>query len=71
MATKKKNGGTVRKVLLFVVGCGVFLAVMRIFNWDPFGVISWIWDWFEKLVTSIADFLTGNQTFRKVAEGPK
>lgn len=73
MAGRKGGGGfgnTVLKVLGFLVACGFLLAVMRVFNWDPFGVVSWIWDWFAMIVNRIADFFTGNDTFRRATQRP-
>jgi hypothetical protein len=55
---------------MFVLYCGLGLALLKIFNYDPFGVVGWVWDWFVKIVTSIADFLTGNEAFRKITSKP-
>lgn len=72
MAAKRGGGFTdvVMKVGGFLLACGILLAVMRVFNWDPFGIVSWIWDWFAMIVNRIADFFTGNATFRKITSRP-
>lgn len=69
----KRGGGLgdmVMKVGGFLLACGLLLAVMRVFNWDPFGVVTWLWDWFALIVNRIADFFTGNDTFRKATSKP-
>ena len=73
MAAKKGGkgmGNTLLRIGGFLIGCGFLLALMRVFNWDPFGVVGWLWDWFSAIVTRIADFFTGNDTFRKVTSKP-
>lgn len=74
MAGSRRSGSNFGSMFLKGVGVlillGLLIAVLRVFNWDPFGVVTWIWDWFALVVTSIADFFTGNDTFRKVTSAP-
>lgn len=63
-----KAGGAGNKALkmlgIFVV-IGFLVAILRVFDWDPFGVIDWIINWVLMIITSIADFFGGNEYFQK------
>lgn len=63
--------GLFKKGVILVVGAGVLLAVLRVFNWDPFGIVSFIWDYFSYAANGVADWLTGSAWFRKILSGPK
>lgn len=73
MAAKQAAGvqNVLKKILYAILIFGFLLALLRVFNYDPFGVVSMIFDWFSYAVNGIADFFTGNRTFREVASGPK
>lgn len=71
----QKSGGSglaknVKQLVIFVFICGLGLALLRAFDYDPFALIQWIWDWFVVVVTKIADFFTGNGTFQKATKAP-
>lgn len=64
-------GGIFKKGVMFVVGAGVLLAVLRVFNYDPLGIVSFVWDWFAYAANWVSDLLTGSEGFRKILAGPK
>jgi hypothetical protein len=59
------------RVLLGIVVTGLFLALLRAFNFDLFAVFDWAIAWVLNLLTTISDFFSGNATFQKVVEAPK
>lgn len=61
---------TLSKILLYLLLAGLALAVLRIFHWDPFGVIDWIWNSITTIVTRIADFFVGQPWFQKIFSKP-
>lgn len=58
------------KIVGWIVMAGLIWALLRAFNWDLFGLFNWIWTWGTSLITSVADFLSGNATFQKIVETP-
>lgn len=57
-------GGTALKILGVFVVLGFIVALLRVFNWDPFGVIDWIIFWITTIITSISDWFGGNEYFQ-------
>ena len=51
-------GKLLKSIVFFIIGAAVFIAVMRAFGWDPFGLISWITDFVMYAITRLADILT-------------
>mgnify|MGYP000053810984 CR=1 FL=1 len=45
-------------LLIFIISAAVLIAVLRVFGWDPFGVVSWIWDATLYTITRLADTIT-------------
>jgi hypothetical protein len=73
MPGKNSGGGlghTIGRVLLALVLIGFLIAVLRVFDWDPFGVIDWAWNLVTTVVTRISDFFSGNRTFQEVFTAP-
>lgn len=74
MATRARRGGGVggflMKGLLFVVAAGLLLALLRAFNWDPFGVVSWAGNLGWSVIDWVSDLFSSNETFQKVTEAP-
>lgn len=64
-------GNFIKQALLFMLGCGILLAVLRVFDYDPFGIVSWLFSWFSAIVNGIADFLIGNDAFRRITRKPE
>lgn len=54
-----------------VVIAGLFLALLRAFNFDLFGLFDWAIAWVINVLTAVSDFFSGNPTFQKVVEAPK
>lgn len=68
MAGRGAAGGAARmvgKVALWIVGLGILVAVMRAFNWDPFGAISWLWGLASNAVNAVADWFSSLEWFRR------
>lgn len=61
---------SVGRVILTIIGIAFFVALMRVFNWDPFGVLDWAWSWIKYIVMGIADWLAGNGWFQKATRKP-
>lgn len=62
-------GGVFKKIGMAILVCGLLLALLQIFG-DPFGIVAWLVNWFIWAVNGVADFFTGSQTFRALADGP-
>lgn len=45
-------------ILLFILGAACLIAVLRVFGWDPFGLVSWIVDAITYSITRLADSMT-------------
>lgn len=45
-------------IFLFIIGAAAFIALMRAFGWDPFGLISWLTDFIMYSITRLADIFT-------------
>lgn len=56
------------KMVMWVLVAGLLLALLRAFNWDPFGVIGWAWSWASGLVTTVSDAFASNPAFQKAVE---
>lgn len=52
--------------LFFIIGAAAFVAVMRVFGWDPFGLISWLTDSAMYAIARLADIFT---PYAKTATG--
>lgn len=48
----------IKKLFFFIVGAAALIALLRVFGWDPFGIVSWIVDAVTYSVTRLADSLT-------------
>lgn len=60
----KKAGGKAMQFLGLLVIVGFAVALLRAFDWDPFGVIDWIINWVITIITAISDWFGGNQYFQ-------
>lgn len=73
MAQAKRGGGVgsmFMKSLMYLIIGGFLFALLRTFDYDPFGVINWIFEMFMGTLTRIADVFTGNDTFRRLTSAP-
>lgn len=69
--TQRKQKHTFRNIVLGLFAAGLILAIMRAFSWDPFGVVEWLGSFVVHIVDHIANFFSGNDTFRTTVEGPR
>lgn len=70
-----KSGGNsvgriIMKIFWTLLCLGLLYALLRAFNWDPFVLLEWAWNWIVAIVTRIADFFTGNEAFQRVTKAP-
>lgn len=73
MAHKSGGNSVVRilmKIFWILICLGLAYALLRTFNWDPFALLEWAWNWIVSIVTRIADFFTGNAAFQKATKAP-
>lgn len=68
---QRKQKHTFRNIVLGLFAAGLVLAIMRAFNWDPFGVVEWLGSFVVHIVDHIANFFSGNDTFKTTVEGPR
>ena len=58
------------KLILAGVLLGILVAVLRVFDWDIFALVDWIWERITGFINAIADWLTGNKNFQQVVSAP-
>ena len=68
---QRKQKHTFRNIVLGLFAAGLILAIMRAFSWDPFGVVEWLGSFVVHIVDHIANFFSGNDTFKTTVEGPR
>ena len=68
---QRKQKHTFRNIVLGLFVAGLVLAIMRAFNWDPFGVVEWLGSFVVHIVNHIANFFSGNDTFKATIESPR
>ena len=68
---QRKQKHTFRNIVLGLFVAGLVLAIMRAFNWDPFGVVEWLGSFVVHIVNHIANFFSGNDTFKTTVDGPR
>lgn len=57
--------------LAFLALAGLIVAVLRVFDWDPFAAIAWGIDWVWHAINRVADLFLGNGTFREATKRPE
>lgn len=67
--TKQKH--TFSNIVLGLLAAGLVLAIMRAFSWNPFGVVEWLCSFIVHIVNHIANFFSGNDTFKATIESPR
>lgn len=67
--TKQKH--TFRNIVLGLLAAGLVLAIMRAFSRNPFGVVEWLCSFIVHIVNHIANFFSGNDTFKATIESPR
>lgn len=71
---KKRSGGgvisTISRAFMYLMLAGLIIALLRVFNWDPFGVMEWLWSMVMGVVLYVSDWFSGNETFREITRAP-
>lgn len=49
-----------------IIVAGLGIALLNAFNWDIAAVFTWAWNGISTLVSSVAEFFTGNPTFQQI-----
>ena len=62
--------GIIKQVFIGIVVAGALLALLDVFGGDPFAVLAWGLDWIIELITSVRDFLAGNEHFQDATAPP-
>ena len=55
-----------KTILIIIFGLALFIAVCRLFNYDPFGMINWMMNFFTYTITKLADMIYNFPFFRKL-----
>lgn len=48
-----------KDLFMFIIVASIAVAILRLFGWDPFGVIDWVIGFVWGLIDSIASWLEG------------
>lgn len=56
----------IKKALYYVIGAALVLAILRIFNNDPLGLVDWIIDTLWSIVVAIRDFFVSQPWFHRL-----
>lgn len=52
--------------IFMLVAIGLFIAVMRQFDWDFIAAFEWLFGLFFSIVDRIAEFFSNNKTFNEM-----
>lgn len=66
---QKGGGGFGSKILRglgFLVIIGLGLAILKIFNYDPFGFVDWLLSTAWNIIQKISNWFASNETFQKI-----
>lgn len=61
---------TIINGIVMLVVVGLFIAIMRQFDWDFIAAFDWLFGLFFSIVNWIADFFSSNPTFQEVTNAP-
>lgn len=61
-------GRMIKKIMLFGLGAIVLFALLKVFNYDPFGIIDWAWNGISGVVDKGSDWLSEQSWFNKVTD---
>lgn len=67
---RRSIGNTILKVIGYFLLGGLLIALLRAFDFDPFGIIDWIWNIGTSILNKIADWFSNNDTFQNVTRAP-
>lgn len=60
------KGFSILGFLQTLIVVGLAIAILRVFGWDPIAALLWVADKLWEIVNQIADWFTGNGTFRSL-----
>lgn len=63
-------GLLLKKVFMSILFAGLLLALLRVFNYDPFGIFEWIVSWLKWVIDSIANLFLGSPIFHDITRKP-
>lgn len=63
-------GNLMKKVFMFILIAGLLIALLRMFNYDPFGVVSWVISWIVWGINGVANFFFDSQVFHEITKKP-
>lgn len=55
-----------KRAVIWLLVIGILLAALKMFDYDPFGLMSKIIEWGLWVVNEIADFFLGFEWFRRI-----
>lgn len=58
--------GLILKGVYGLVGVGVLLGILKLFNGDPFALVDWVFTNGFALVNRVADWIATNDTLRSL-----
>lgn len=54
----------IKTILFIILGLALLIAICKVFNYDPFGMINWTANFFIYIVTKLADTIYNFPLFR-------
>ena len=58
--------GQVISIISLIIWAGLFVALLKRFDWDIIALGSWILNSIWNLISSVADAIGGNDSFRRI-----
>lgn len=64
-------GGYFKQYAMWILGLGFALAVLKVFNMDPFGVVGWFLSTSWNIINDIAEWFGASQWFKDTFSKPQ
>lgn len=64
-------GGYFKQYAMWILGLGFGLAVLKMFDMDPLGVVGWFISTSWNIINNIADWFGGSKEFREIFKQPQ
>mgnify|MGYP001460811854 FL=1 len=62
----RRRGGMLGTILFVVIGLSLALAICRVFNYDPFGIIDWLINGFTYTINHLTDLIYNSAPFKAI-----